>query len=119
MLWLLAAFLLVVPWLEIWLMLGLGLALPVIVLQAAATAAVGWWFARQEELSFWSELEADIQNHRVPTEEGLETMLIVLGGWALIIPGIITDLVGAVLLAPPLRRLLIPPLRSAIRDHLI
>ena len=117
--WVLAVLLLVMPWLEIWLLNSLGIVLPVIVVQSLVTAVVGWWYARQEGLSLWAELESDIQNHRVPTEEGLDAMLTVLGGWALIIPGWITDLAGAVLLVPAMRALLIRPIRGAIRDHLI
>ena len=119
MVWLLAVLLLGLPWLELWLMLRLEMALPVVVLQAAATAAAGWWFARQEGLSLWTELESDLHNQRVPTEEALDAMLIVLGGWALIVPGWITDLTGAVALVPAVRRVLIAPIRRVIRDHWI
>jgi UPF0716 protein FxsA len=119
MLWLAAVPLLVLPWLELWLLFSLDLALPVVVLEGAVTAAVGWWFARRESLDLWTELESDVQNHRVPTEEALDAMLMVLGGWALIVPGLITDLLGAVLLVPVVRRLLVPPLRRLVRDYLI
>ena len=119
MVWVAALLLLIVPWLELWLMFRLDQALPVVVLQALGTAAVGWWFARREDLSLWSELESDIQNRRVPTEEALDAMLTVLGGWALIVPGWITDVLGATLLVSAVRRLLIPWVRGMIRDHLI
>jgi len=119
MLWVTALLLLLVPWLELWLLISLDLALPVVVLEGAVTAAVGWWFARREGLDLWTELESDIQNHRVPTEEALDAMLAVLGGWGLIVPGFITDLLGAALLAPVVRRLLIPPLRRLVRDYLV
>ncbi|HEX9842481.1 MAG TPA: FxsA family protein, partial [bacterium] len=109
--WLVALLLLVVPWLEVWLLFRLDQALPVVLLQGVGTAAVGWWFARREDLSLWTELESDIQNHRVPTEEALDAMLMVLGGWGLIVPGWITDVAGAALLVPAVRRLLMPWLR--------
>jgi UPF0716 protein FxsA len=117
--WLITLFLLVVPWLELWLMFRLDQPLLLVVLQGVATAAVGWWFARSEDLSLWTELESDIQNHRVPTEEALDAMLTVLGGWGLIVPGWITDVLGAALLVPAVRRLFIPWLRAVIHDHLI
>jgi UPF0716 protein FxsA len=119
MTWLLALVLLVVPTLELGLIVSLNLALPVVGLQAIATAAVGWWFSRGEDLSLWSELESDIQNGRVPTEEALDAMLTVLGGWALIVPGFLTDLAGGVLLVPAIRGLLIGPIRGMIRQHLV
>jgi UPF0716 protein FxsA len=83
------------------------------------TAAIGGWFARREGLSLWTELESDVQNRRVPTEEALDAMLVVLGGWALIVPGFVTDVAGAALLVPGVRGLLMAPLRGAIREHLI
>ena len=116
---LLGVLLLVFPWLELWLMFSLGQALVVIVLQAIVTAAVGGWFARKEALSLWAELESDIQNGRVPTEEGLDAMMEVLGGWMLVIPGWITDLAGGAILVPAVRRVLMAPIRNAIRDYLI
>lgn len=117
MVWVLVILLLGLPGLEFWLFFSLEPAFPVLILQTGATALVGWWFARQEGLDLWSELEADIRNHRVPTEEGLDAMVALLGGWALIVPGWITDLTGAALLVPAVRRLLIEPIRGAIRDH--
>jgi len=116
--WLVLLPLLVIPWLELWLVLRLDQSLVVVLLQGVATAAVGWWFARSEGLSLWSELESDLQNGRVPTEEALDAMLTVLGGWGLIVPGWITDLAGAALLVPAVRRLLIPTLRAILRDQL-
>ena len=116
---LLGVVLLFFPWLELWLMFSLGQALVVIVLQGIATAAVGAWFARKEALSLWADLESDIRNGRVPTEEGLDAMMEVLGGWMLVIPGWITDLAGGAMLVPAVRRVLMAPIRNAIRDHLI
>lgn len=119
MIWIAAVLLFGVPWLELWLITSLGLALPVVLVEAAATAAVGGWAARQESLSLWTELESDLQNGRVPTEEALDAMLAVLGGWALIAPGLITDLLGAALLVPAVRRVLMEPLRTLLRDHVV
>jgi len=49
----------------------------------------------------------------------LDAMMEVLGGWLLVIPGWITDLVGGALLVPAVRRQLMAPLRNTIRAHLI
>jgi UPF0716 protein FxsA len=119
MVWMVALLLLGVPGLELWLLIGLDLALPVVIGEAMVTAAVGGWFARSEGLSLWTELESDVQNRRVPTEEALDAMLVVLGGWALIVPGFLTDVAGAVLLVPGVRRVLMAPLRGVIREYLI
>lgn len=116
--WLLAIALLVVPWLELWIIAQMGMTLPMILIQSLATAAVGYHFARSEQLSLWSELESGIQNGRVPSAEAIEAMLVVLGGWALIAPGWMTDLLGVAFLTPPLRTLMTSSVRAAIRARL-
>ena len=115
--WILGILLLLVPTLEIWCVVQMGISLSVLTVWSLLTAAVGWYFARRESLSFWSELESDVQNGRLPTIEGVDTMLVLFGGWALIVPGPITDLAGAALLAPPLRRELTDWIRRTIRTR--
>lgn len=110
---------LVIPALEFGLMVHLNFSLATAVALALVTAAVGWWHAREEGLGLWTELESDVQNGRVPTAEALDAMMVVLGGWGLMIPGLLTDALGAVLLVPAIRRLAMEPLRRWIRLHLL
>lgn len=110
---------LVVPWVEFWLMMGLGFSLVTATLESLVTAGAGWWLSRGEGLGLWTELESDVQNGRVPTAEALDAMMVVIGGWCLIIPGLLTDLLGAVLLVPAIRRLAMEPLRRWIRLRLL
>ncbi|MDH4247075.1 MAG: FxsA family protein [Deltaproteobacteria bacterium] len=117
MFWKLLALMLVWPMLEIGLLLWLQWPLEVSALEVLITAAVGWNFARREDLSLWSELVSDVRNGRVPTREGLDAMLVVLGGWALMIPGIISDILGAVMLIPAVRELALPGLRVLLREQ--
>ncbi len=112
------AALLVLPWVEFWLMMDMGFSMVTATVLGLVTAAVGWWHARREGLDLWTELESDIQNHRVPTAEALDAMMMLLGGWALIVPGLITDVLGAALLVPAMRRVVMPALRRLIRARL-
>lgn len=113
--WILGLTLLGLPLLEVWLILLTEVSLTATLVWSVLTAAVGWRFARREDLSLWSELEADVVNGRLPTIEGVDTMLLVLGGWGLVVPGFLTDAAGALLLIPPLRRALTDGVRQAIR----
>lgn len=115
MFWLLGVLLLLLPLAEFWLLMELRISLWAEGILALATAIPGWWMARREGLSLWAELESDILNARLPTPEGLEAMLIVLGGWMLIVPGLLTDFVGLLLVIPQPRKLLVEPLRGLIR----
>ena len=109
---------LVLPGVELWVLLG-GLHLAVVTLLCVATGLVGWWFARKEGLELWSDLESDVANGRVPTVEGIDAMLMLAGAWALILPGLMTDLVGVALLVPVVRGRLVPVVRMLIRQYLL
>ena len=117
MFWKLLAVLLVLPALEVWLLLHLPWPVEISLLEVLVSAVIGWNFARREGLSLWSELVSDTRNGRVPTREALDAMLVVLGGWALMAPGWITDVLGAVMLMPAVREMAIPGLRALLRDR--
>ena len=109
----------ILPWVEFLLILYLGISMTVAVVWCVLTGLVGWWYARQEDLSLWTELESDLQNGRVPTEEGIDAMLKLLGAWGLIVPGLLTDMAGAALLVPQARAYLVPMIRDYLREHWI
>lgn len=115
--WVMAGAVVGVPLLELLLMSLSGASLPLLLVLSLLTAAVGWWFARRDGLSLWTELESVVHKGRVPTEEMVDAVLVLIGGWALIIPGFVTDMAGAVLLLPPVRALLIEPVQDTIRDY--
>lgn len=116
MVWVLTLVLLVVPLLEVGMLVQMRWPVLLIVLECSATAALGWYFARGEDWSLWTELESDVQNGRVPTQEGVDAMLVLIGAWGLIVPGLITDLAGMALLVPPLRRALGGLIRETLRS---
>lgn len=67
------------------------------------TACAGVWLLRTEDLSLWTLLETELQNNRLPTEELLGGILLLMGGIALLIPGILTDAFGLALMVPVIR----------------
>ena len=103
---------------DTWLLIVLPLPLWLTLAWAALSAALGWWLQRGEDLTLWSEIESDLQNGRLPTVEALDAMLAVLGGWALIAPGWLTDLGGGAMMVPLARRALIGPIRALLREWL-
>jgi UPF0716 protein FxsA len=117
MLWVLLVALLVVPWIEFWLVMQLHWPTWFTIAWCLGAAAVGWWFARGEDLTLWTEMESAIQNKQVPTEEAVDAMLVQIGAWALILPGLLSDAAGILLLIPQVREALVPPIRSYIRLH--
>ncbi len=70
------------------------------------TGAVGAALAREQGLLTVNKVKETINRGEVPTIELAEGLLILAGGVALITPGILTDLVGLSVIAPPVRRYL-------------
>lgn len=114
--WILALALLIVPFVEVGLLVQMRWPLWGVLLWCSATAAVGAYFARGENWTLWTELESDVQNGRVPTIEAVDAMLTLAGAWGLIVPGLITDALGAPLLVPAVRQVLTGMIRRQLHE---
>ncbi|HEV8297680.1 MAG TPA: FxsA family protein [Acidimicrobiales bacterium] len=64
---------------------------------------VGGWVVRREGLGVIRRIQAQTTVGRVPTAELVDGAIIVVAGALLLAPGFITDIVGIVLLIPPIR----------------
>lgn len=90
-----ALFVLVAHW------LGIGTT----ILLVLATSLLGAWLLRTAGLRAWRGLRAAGMAGRPPGPEVSRGLLGLLSGLLLVLPGFLTDLVGVVLLAPPVRRI--------------
>jgi UPF0716 protein FxsA len=63
----------------------------------------GAWLARREGLSAWRRLQLALAEGRMPTVEVADGAMILLAGALLLTPGFLTDVVGVLLLLPPVR----------------
>jgi UPF0716 protein FxsA len=68
-----------------------------------ATSLIGVRLIRSQGRAVMADLRAAIAAGRPPAREVLDGALVFVGGALLIVPGFVTDVVGAVLLAPPTR----------------
>lgn len=75
---------------------------------------VGVWALRTQGGAAWRRLSAAASAGRSPGREVLDGALILIGGLLLIIPGFISDVLGACALLPPTRALL----RGQLARHL-
>ncbi len=101
---------------ELYLLLALGrlIGLGPTVALTVATAVLGGAMARWEGLRVWKEWVLTLQEGRSPARGLFEGVLVLIGGALLILPGVLTDLVGLLLLFPPTRRALARPLHRAV-----
>jgi UPF0716 protein FxsA len=67
---------------------------------------LGAWALKAQGGAAWRRLSAAVAAGRSPGREVLDGVLVLIGGLLLIVPGFISDILGAVALLPPTRALL-------------
>jgi UPF0716 protein FxsA len=65
----------------------------------------GAWLARREGWSVLRQIQQQLENGAVPTNELIEAGLVFAGGVLLVVPGFVTDAIGLLLLFPLSRHL--------------
>ncbi len=70
------------------------------------TALLGAWLVRTQGLSLVNEIRQTMSAGRLPARAMADTMMVGLAGLLLLTPGYFTDLLGILLLIPPVRTLI-------------
>jgi len=98
-----------VPLMELYLLIELGSVLGGLTTIGLClfTAALGAWLVRTQGFQTLNRAQTNMSEGRVPAVEMFEGAFIVIAGVLLLVPGLITDLIGFACLVPPLRRLFI------------
>ncbi|MDX1395330.1 MAG: FxsA family protein [Gemmatimonadota bacterium] len=109
-----------IPVAELWLLIKIGGAIgagPTLGL-VIATGAAGAWLARREGLKSWLAVQSELATGRVPGQELVHGVLILIAGVVLLTPGVITDAIGLSLLIRPVRKALISRFRARFEKQL-
>lgn len=107
--WIFLLLFVLAPLIELYFLIQVGSvigALPTILL-SILTAAIGGYLVRVQGLSVLGRVHAMLDQGEMPALELLDGSVLLLCGFALLLPGFITDAVGFVLLIPPVRTALI------------
>ena len=109
-----------VPVLEILILMQLNYIVPLstIFLQCVVTLAAGLWLMQGENFSLWTIVESELHNNRLPTEEVVADILLLGGGFLLIVPGLVTDALGLAVFIPVVRQECIQLIRKRMRKSL-
>lgn len=103
----LAALLIVVPFVELFILIKvadqIGLLATIVTLILVSVA--GAWLLGQQGAATWRRLRATLSRGEMPTEEATDGALILFGGALLLTPGFLTDVIGLFLLIPWTRAL--------------
>lgn len=64
------------------------------------TGLIGSTLARRQGIAILRRAQTNMQNGQLPGEEVIDGICIFIGGFALLMPGFITDTIGLILLLP-------------------
>lgn len=109
-----------VPLVELWLLVQVGgvIGAPTTIAIVVGTAFLGVWLARREGLKALREFTTLSQRGEMPTRPMFDAFAVFVGGALLIVPGLMTDIIGLALLLSPCRNLLRRGLSSLMRRRL-
>ena len=88
------------------------------ILIVVATGILGAILARNQGLAIISRIRSSLERGVLPSNELLHGALILTGGLLLLTPGVITDIIGFVLLIPQTRFFIVIWLRGIIRRRI-
>ena len=100
------ACLLIMPIIEIAVLIAIGrvIGLGWTLLLVLGTSALGAWLLRREGTRAWRVFREDLEANRPPGKNATEGLLVLIGGVFMLVPGFVSDVIGALLIAPPTRR---------------
>jgi UPF0716 protein FxsA len=110
--WFIAAALLLVPIIEIFVIIQVGQVIggwPTVAL-LLVESALGAWLIKREGRRAWNALQTALQTGRMPGRELSDAALVLVGGTLLLTPGFVTDIFGFFFVLPftrPLARKLL------------
>ena len=94
-----------VPLVELYLLIRLGSligALATVVL-VAVTGVIGATLAKSQGFKIINKIKDALARGKMPTDQLIEGLFILIGGAMLLTPGLLTDLTGLALIIPPSR----------------
>ncbi len=102
---LLAIVFIVLPIVELAVIIQVGQAIGVFntIAVLLLVSIVGAWLVKREGMGVWNRFQRQVQTGVVPGREIADGVLILFAGALLLTPGFVTDVLGILLLLPPVR----------------
>ena len=119
----LMALFILVPIIELYILLEVGKKIGVFFTIAIVifTGAVGAYLVKTQGFNLLFSIKTKINSGIIPTDSLTEGLLVLIGGIFLITPGLITDIIGFLLIVPQSRLLIFKYLKRwiihKIREH--
>jgi UPF0716 protein FxsA len=106
----------VVPLVELYILIKIGelIGAGPTILIVLATGFAGAVLARQQGAQVWWQIQKEMETGRFPADRLIDALLLLVAGAVLITPGILTDLLGFIILIPFTRA----PIRQWVKNRL-
>ncbi|MCY7540489.1 FxsA family protein [Bacillus pumilus] len=85
-------------------------------LMIVLTSALGAYFARKQGIEAFQKVQRDLQYGKMPGVAIVDGFCILIGGLLLLIPGFLSDIIGALLLIPMTRKQIKPLFERWLRN---
>jgi UPF0716 protein FxsA len=85
--------------------IGRATSITTAILLVIVPALLGAFLAKREGLKTYRRIQQELASGHIPGDQLVEGLLILVAGTLLITPGLISDILGILLLVPPLRKL--------------
>lgn len=85
-------------------------------LMIVITSALGAYFARKQGIEAFQKVQRDLQYGKMPGVTIVDGFCILIGGLLLLIPGFLSDIIGALLLIPMTRKQIKPLFERWLRN---
>ncbi|PAC82155.1 membrane protein FxsA [Bacillus sp. 7788] len=85
-------------------------------LMIVLTSALGAYFARKQGIEAFQKVQRDLQYGKMPGVTIVDGFCILIGGLLLLIPGFLSDIIGALLLIPMTRKHIKPLFERWLRN---
>lgn len=111
----------VVPTIELYLLIRVGALMgpAATVAFVVGTGMLGAWLAKREGLGVIRQLKEESVLGIPPGDRVVEGLLVLVGSVLLISPGVLTDLLGLLIIIPPIRRWLAPRLKGWLLTKIV
>jgi len=106
----------VFPIVELYLLIQLGQAIGALATVGIVlvTGVLGAYLARREGFAIWTRVQEQLAQGLFPADDMIDGLMVFGSGVVLVTPGVITDILGILVLFPPTRR----PIRHWITKRL-
>jgi UPF0716 protein FxsA len=111
---------LIIPLIELYLLIKIGGIIGALntVLIILITASLGAYMAKIQGLGVLRQIQEATSQGRMPGNELLHGLFVLIGCFALITPGLLTDAIGFSMLVPQIREIYVRIVKRIIREKL-